>query len=184
MIWQDCQILLETAMCNPYVGDRASLQLTESRVLRGPAFEGERVVSHGYTGAEKSLAANYAPGDVVVFHRAYKCLGVEKGEERRVAAVDHVNRAVVLEGKDGETVPWKPNLVAGRGGAEVYCAEDIALRAGDRIRWTRNDARLGLVNSRTAEVVSVGQDRVAFQLDSISGPAGPGTVCTRSMSSE
>ena len=102
---------------------------------------------------------------MVVFHRTCKCLGIEKGEERRVAAVDHANRAVVLEGKDGETVPWKPNLVAGRGGAEVYCAEDIELRTGDRIRWTRNDARLGLVNSRTAEVASVGQDRVAFRLE-------------------
>ena len=140
-------------------------RLARDGAIRGPAFEDERLVSHGYTGAEKSLAANYAPGDVVVFHRTYKRLGVEKGEERRVAAVDHANRTVVLEGKDGKTVPWKPNLVAGRGGAEVYRAEDIELRAGDRVRWTRNDARLGLVNSRTAEVVSVGQDRVAFRLD-------------------
>ena len=140
-------------------------RLARDSTIRGPAFEGERLVSHGYTGAEKTLAPNYAPGDVVVFHRTYKRLGVEKGEERRVAAVDHANRAVVLEGKDGETVFWKPNLVAGRGGAEVYRAEEIELRAGDRIRWTRNDARFGLVNSRTAEVASVGQDRVAFRLD-------------------
>ena len=41
----------------------------------------------------------------------------------------------------------------------------MELRAGDRIRWTRNNARLGLVNSRTAEVGSVGQDRVAFRLE-------------------
>ena len=105
------------------------------------------------------------PADMVVFHRTCKCLGIEKGEERRVVAVDHANRAVVLESKDGETVPWKPNLVAGRGGAEVYCAEDIELRAGDRIRWTRKGVHLGLVNSRTAEVVSVGQDRVTLRLD-------------------
>ncbi len=140
-------------------------RLAREGAIRGPAFEGERLVSCGYTGAEKSLAANYAPDDVVVFHRAYKRLGVEKGEERRVVAVDHASRTVMLEGKGGETVPWKPNLVAGRGGAEVYRAEDVELRAGDRIRWTRNDARLGLVNSRTAEVVSVGKDRVAFRLE-------------------
>ena len=33
------------------------------------------------------------------------------------------------------------------------------------IRWTRNDAGLGLVNSRTAEVLSVGNGRVTFQLE-------------------
>ena len=140
-------------------------RLAREGAIRGPAFEGERLVSHGYTGAEKAIAANYAPDDVVVFHRTYKRLGVEKGEERRVVTVDHANRTVMLEGGDDGTVPWKPNLVAGRGGAEVYRAEDIELRAGDRIRWTRNDARLGLVNSRTAEAVSVGKDRVAFRLE-------------------
>ena len=146
---------------NGHIRDR----LARDGAIHGPAFKGGRLVSHGYTGAEKSLAANYAPGDVVAFHRAYKRLGVEKGDERRVVAVDHASRTVMLEGGDGETVRWEPNRVAGRGGAEVYRAEDIELRAGDRIRWTRNDARLGLVNSRTAEVMSVGKDRVAFRLE-------------------
>ena len=72
----------------------------------------------------------------------------------------------MLEGKDGEIVLWKPGEVAGRtGGVEVYRAESIELRAGDRIRWTRNDAGLGLVNSRTAEVFSAGKDGVALRLD-------------------
>ena len=146
---------------NGHIRDR----LAREGAIRGAAFKGERLVSHGYTGAEKALAANYAPDDVVVFHRPYKRLGVEKGEERRVVAVDHANRTVMLEGRDGETVRWEPGRVAGRGGAEVYRAENVDLRAGDRIRWTRNDARLGLVNSRTAEVVSVGKDRVAFRLE-------------------
>ena len=141
-------------------------RLAREGAIRGPTFNGERLVSRGYTNAEKSLAANYAPGDIVAFHRNYKRLGVGKGEERRVIGVDHKNRAVMLEGKDGESVSWKPGEVAGRtGGAEVYRAEGIELRAGDRIRWTRNDAGLGLVNSRTAEVFSAGKDRVALRLE-------------------
>ena len=42
---------------------------------------------------------------------------------------------------------------------------EIELRAGDRIRWTRNDAGLGLVNSRTAEVVGIANGRVTFRLE-------------------
>ena len=103
---------------------------------------------------------------MVVFHRTYKRLGVEKGEERRVVGVDHGAGTVKLEGKDGSVISWDPYRLAGRtSGVEVYRVEDMELRTGDRIRWTRNDARLGLVNSRTAEVASVGQDRVAFRLD-------------------
>ena len=105
-----------------------------------------------------------AVGDVVAFHRPYKRVGVEQGDERRVAAVNHKAREVVLEGRNGGTVGWKPAEIGGRrGGSEVYRSEGIELRAGDRIRWTCNDAGLGLVKSRTAETLSVANGRVTFQ---------------------
>ena len=126
----------------------------------------ERLVSRGYTNAEKALAGNYAAGDVVAFHRPYKRIGVEKGDERRVTGVNHRAREVVLESGDGGTVAWKPSEIgARRGGSEVCRAEEIELRAGDRIRWTRNDAGLGLVNSRTADVIAVADGRVTFVLE-------------------
>ena len=134
--------------------------------IQGPAMQGERLVSMGYTNAEKALAANYGVGDVVAFHRPYKRIGVEKGDERRVAGVDHKARAVLLDDRHGGRVAWKPEEIGGRrGGSEVYRAEEIELRAGDRIRWTRNDAGLGLVNSRTAEVLRVADGRVTFRLE-------------------
>ena len=134
--------------------------------IRGPAMVSERLVSKGYTNAEKALAGNYAAGDVVAFHRPYKRLGVEKGDERLVVGVDHEARSVTLEDGDGGTVAWKPSEVGGRrGGTEVYRMEAIELRAGDRIRWTRNDADLGLVNSRTAEVSEVGNGRLRLRLE-------------------
>ena len=141
-------------------------RLARDGKIHGPAFNGGRLVSHGYTNAEKALAANYSPGDVVAFHRPYKRLGVTKGDELTVAGADHEKGAVMLEGKDGASVVWKPGEVAGRsGGVEVYRTEGIELRAGDRVRWTRNDAGLGIVNSRTAEVVSVARGRIAFRLE-------------------
>ena len=134
--------------------------------IHGPAMQSERLVSLGYTHAEKALAANYAPGDVVAFHRPYKRLGVEKDDELRVAEVDHEARTVLLEGKDGKIAPWKPGEIGGRsGGVEVYRVESMELRAGDRIRWTRNDKGRGLVNSRTAEVVGVNGGKVTFRLE-------------------
>ena len=134
--------------------------------IHGPTMESERLVSKGYTNAEKALADNYAPGDVVAFHRPYKRLGVEKGDERPVIGVDYRSREVLLDDGRGGTVAWKPQQIGGRrGGSEVYKAEEIQLRAGDRVRWTRNDAGLGLVNSRTAEVVKLANGRVIFRLE-------------------
>ncbi len=141
-------------------------RLTRDGVVHGPAMETERLVSRGYTNAEKALARNYMAGDVVGFHRPYKRLGVEKGDELRVAGVDRAAGTVTLAGKDGGTVAWQPGRIAARaGGVEVYRKETMELRAGDRIRWTRNDAGLGLVNSQTAEVTAVRDGRVGFRLE-------------------
>ena len=141
-------------------------RLTRDGVVRGPAMTTERLASRGYTNAEKALARNYMVGDVVGFHRPYKRLGVEKGDELRVAGVDRAAGSVTLAGKDGGTVAWEPGRIAARaGGVEVYKKETMELRAGDRIRWTRNDAGLGLVNSQTAEVAAVKDGRVSFRLE-------------------
>jgi len=73
---------------------------------------------------------------------------------------------VNLESADGQQIAWEPNRIAARaGGVEVYRGEEIELRAGDRIRWTRNDAGLGLVNSGTAEVAAVRGGHVTFRLE-------------------
>ena len=140
-------------------------RLVRDGTVHGPAMTAERLISRGYTNAEKALNANYARGDVVAFHRSYKRLGVEKGDELRVAGVDRKAHTVMLEGKDGQSVAWAPNRLAARsGGVEVYRAEEMELRAGDRVRWTRNDAGLGLVNSQTAEVAAVAGSKVTFRL--------------------
>ena len=141
-------------------------RLIRDGIVNGPALSSERLASWGFTNAEKALARNYKAGDVVGFHRPYKRLGVEKGDELRVARVDHAAGAVMLSGENGKTVAWEPDRLAARaGGVDVYKSETTELRAGDRIRWTRNDAGLGLVNSQTADVTAVGDGRVTFRLE-------------------
>ena len=157
-----------TLQLSPHEGINGHVRerLAREGRIHGPALQSERLVSKGYTHAEKALAGNYAVGDVVAFHRPYKRIGVEKGDERRVAGVDHVRREILLDGGEGGAVCWKPGEIAGRrGGSEVYRAEAIELRTGDRVRWTRNDKTLGLVNSHTAEVVAVTRGRVSFRLE-------------------
>ena len=134
--------------------------------VKGPGIQTERLVSRGYTHAEKTMAENYAPGDVVAFHRPYKRLGVAKGDELRVEEIDRDAGTVNLRGKDGGIVAWTPHKLAARtGGAEVYRSESMELRQGDRIRWTRNDNELGLINSQTAEVAWVKNGTVTFALE-------------------
>jgi len=134
--------------------------------VKGEAVETERLVSKGYTNAEKALAGNYSVGDVVGFHRPYKRLGVAKVDELGVRSVDQEAGTVSLQRRDGTAVEWIPGKLAARsGGVEVYRREPLELRQGDRIRWTRNEQSLGLVNSQTADVTGVGKDTVTFRLE-------------------
>ena len=92
-------------------------------------------------------------GDTVIFSRRYKTLGVEKGDEREVAKVDHERNTVHLRDREGHVFEWRPYIVAAtKGGVEVYRSETMELRAGDRVRFTRNDPASGLVNGQVADV--------------------------------
>lgn len=139
--------------------------------IRGPARKGEKLVSLGLTGAESEVAANYRAGDTVIFNRRYKTLDVEKGDERVVDRVDHRRHAVHLRDRDGGIVRWQPwRIAAGRAagrhpGCEVYRSEGLELRAGDRVRVTRNDKRTGLVNGQIARLAGIEEDRVRFELE-------------------
>jgi len=83
-----------------------------------------------------------------------------------LAGVNGDAGTVNLQRKDGEIVGWVPHRLAARtGGAEVYRCESFELRAGDRIRWTRNDKALGLINSQTAEVTRVRKGTVTLALE-------------------
>ena len=56
--------------------------------IHGPAMESERLVSQGYTNAEKALAGNYAVGDTLWRSTAPTSgSAIEKGDERRVVGI-------------------------------------------------------------------------------------------------
>ena len=113
-----------------------------------------------------TVASNYAHGDTVIFNRPYKTLGVAAGDERRVAGVDLRWGRVDLADGEGRIVKWAPErLAAAKGGVEVFRSQAMELRAGDRVRWTRNDPGSGLVNGAVATVERIERDGVRFRLE-------------------
>ena len=102
----------------------------------------------------------------MIFNRPYKTIGVEAGDERTVTGISRTWGNVRLEDDKGNGVLWQPGrLAAAKGGVEVYRGEAMELRAGDRVRWTRNDPGSGLVNGETAVVDSIERDGVRFRFD-------------------
>jgi len=140
--------------------------LVAEGAISGPARPGEKLVARDLTRAQMARASNYNIGNTVIFTRPYKTLGVEKGDERRVARFVHNGHTVVLADARGNETEWRPYMIAGaKGGVEVYRSEAMELRRGDKVRFTRNDPASGLTNGETATVESVERGGVRLRLE-------------------
>ena len=159
-------VIAPTRALRDEINDTIRAQLITEGAVSGPARQGEKLVSRGLTRAEMARASNYSAGDTVIFNRRYKTLGVEKGDEREVERVDYERNTVWLGDGNGDVVDWRPYMLAGaKGGVEVYRSEEMELRKGDRVRWTRNDPGSELANGEMTMVESVGKDGVRFRLE-------------------
>ena len=135
--------------------------LADEGVLRGKALGIERLVSLGMTRTEKGDVRNYREGDLVVFHQDLVNYRLKKDEILTVTGIDYDR--VMLRHPDG-----KPRWIRPAGSIryqlDVYETRPMEVRAGDRIRWTRNDRKRSLINGERAEVEGIAKGRVRFRL--------------------
>ena len=142
--------------------------LAREGCLHGRTLAVDRLVDRRLTRAQAADIASYKPGDTVVFHRDH--YGCRRDDVCTVTAIEE--GVVVLAHADGGERRFRPS-----GNAAWYLrlcdTEPIELRAGERIRWTRNRkaprARFGhpqapdLVNGGEAEIVGIDWERVRFR---------------------
>ena len=137
-------------------------------LLHGRVLVVDRLVNRRLTRAQASDLRSYEPGDTIVFHR--DVFGCRASDVCMVTGRD--GGQVVLAGPHGGERRFRPsgNASAYLG---LYDTERIELRAGERIRWTRNrkapPARFGhprqpdLVNGGEAEILEIDRKRVRFR---------------------
>lgn len=128
--------------------------LVQTGALSGPAVTVESLANKGLTRAEARDPLSYDKGDVVRFSQDYADKGVVRGEAFRVESVDPAKAAVALRSEDGREVDWRLRQW-GAGKVQVFEAQRLELRAGDSIRFTRNDREAGRVNGARVEVTTV-----------------------------
>ncbi len=136
--------------------------LAEEGVLHGRTLTVERLVSRGMTRAQKGDIRNYVEGDEAVFLHDIWGGKAHAGECFTIMGIE--GERARLEHADGRRLAIRP---AGRVRyqVEIYETRTIELRAGDLIRWTRNDAARGLANGDRAEVTEIGARRVSFRME-------------------
>lgn len=128
--------------------------LVKSGALSGPAVVVESLANKGLTRAEARDPLSYDRGDIVRFTRDYADKGVARGEAYRVEAVDPAKAAIALKSEDGREVDWRLRQW-GVGKVQLFAPQNMDLRAGDNIRFTRNDPDAGRINGARGEVTAI-----------------------------
>ena len=135
--------------------------LADEGVLRGKPLRIERLVNLGLTRAEKGDVRNYREGDLVVFNQNLLNYRLKKDEILTVSGLDY-DRVMLLH-PDGKP-RWIRPAGRSRYRLDVYETRPMDIRAGDRMRWTRNDKKRSLINGERAEVEGIAKGRVRFRL--------------------
>lgn len=104
----------------------------------------------------------YREGHIVTFNSNLRTQGIVRGERGRVLEAD--GQTVRLEMQDGRTKSFVPHRLPhnlGYDAVSVFAEKQVALHAGDPVRWTANDHDRGLANSDVARVESVDKNGVS-----------------------
>jgi ATP-dependent exoDNAse (exonuclease V) alpha subunit len=85
------------------------------------------------TGAERSWAARYDPGDVVRYSSGSRRLGIKAGEYARGASVDREHNLLTVLREAGEVLTYSPARLQG---VSVFKEAERQFAIGDRLQLT------------------------------------------------
>ena len=126
--------------------------------LAGQGREYATLVRRDTTRAERGFAKNYTPGEFIQPERDYPRAGLRRGALYQVIENGPANRLTV-RGEEGETFAFNPMTCPQ---LSLYEGARTELAPGDRVRITRNDAKLDLANGDRFTVEKVSSEKLTL----------------------
>jgi conjugative relaxase-like TrwC/TraI family protein len=105
------------------------------------------------TGAERSWAASYQPGDVLHYHRGSKELEVDRRSYAQVIATSANENLLTVQKPNGEQLTYDPSRLRG---VSVYRELEREFSVGDRLQFTAPNRELGVANRDLATITEIG----------------------------
>ena len=112
------------------------------------------------TREETSAGISIDAGNILVIHREDRKVGIKSGDQVEVTHVDRLTRVIYGETSSRQRVVIPEKSQAG---FTVYAVKYRSFGVGDKVRWTRNDRRLGLRNGQELTVVSLSAQDIVLQ---------------------
>jgi conjugative relaxase-like TrwC/TraI family protein len=118
------------------------------------------------TGADRSWAARYQPGDVLRYTAGSQVHGIKRGSVASVLAVDARENNITVSLEDGRTVTYDPRRLKGVN-AYQEAAREFAI--GDRLQFTAGDKNLAIASRDLGTVTAIGPGAMTVRMDGNAG---------------
>ena len=118
--------------------------------------------SKNITDKEKLFAQNYEQNDIIIFNKPYKPLSIEKDEKLKV--VDRDRESIVLQKQNSNQITIIPLHKLNPKTLEIYTEEKKEILKNEWIRFTKNDKTHNLINSHTAKVMNIDNQKNTINL--------------------
>jgi ATP-dependent exoDNAse (exonuclease V) alpha subunit len=131
--------------------------------LLGQGILMQRLKARDLTSVQMAYAHHFQVGDVLIPQASYKRWGLERGQRYELTAVDVQQNVLTLRAETGSALQVDPASVWKK---SVYRVEEIEVAVGDRLKWTKNQAKLGRRNGQEFEVYGIEDGQVLIRYDS------------------
>lgn len=144
---------------------RAEMQSTGQLSPDGRAFQ---TLAHrsDLTGAGRTWAALYNPGDVIRYESGSKALRFERDSVARVVGVDARTNTLTVQKQDGEQVSYDPKRLYG---VNVFEERSRDFSLGERIQFTSGHRDLGIANRDLGTITALEERSITVRMDGKSG---------------
>ncbi len=144
---------------------RAELQSSGQLSLNGRAFQ---TLAHrsDLTGAGRTWAALYNPGDVIRYESGSNAFGFERNSEARVIGVDVRTNTLTVQKQDGEQVSYDPKRLYG---VNVFEERSRDFSLGERIQFSIGNRDLGIVNRDLGTITELNERSITVRIDGRAG---------------
>lgn len=142
--------------------------LVERGELGSDALIATRLVPRDMSRAEAKDTANYTVGDVVQFAKDYDDKAVSRHEAYAIVGIDRGKSAIRLADQHGREIDWRLRQW-GASNVSAFTVQEIELRCGDKIQFTRNDRAWSRVNGQQSEVVAIDPQSKTAHVSSTTG---------------
>ncbi len=118
------------------------------------------------SGADRTWAARYNPGDVLQYATGSKSEGIERGSFATVQTVDTRTNTVTVSLESGSTATYDPRRLKG---VNVFREAEREFAVGDRVQFTAPNKDLGVANRDLGTIVSLADATMTLKLDGKTG---------------